>query len=64
MAAKTGRRRGNSEMAVTAMAAAQIWICGRGCGKTAATTVTTKWQNKLGLSVASATAMSAARHKQ
>ena len=51
-------------MAVTATSPAQIWICGRGCGNTAATAVTTRWRSELGLAVASATIMAAARRQK
>ena len=65
MAAMAGRWQGYSETVVTATEAAQIWICGRGFGKTASTAETTRWRRKLGLAVASETAMSAAiRQKQ
>ena len=36
----------------------------RGCSKTVATAVTTRWRSKFGLAVASVTAMAAARQKQ
>ena len=64
LAATAGRRRGDRKKSVTEMAATHIWIFGRGCGKKAETDVTTRWQSKLGLAVASATAMAAARKKQ
>ena len=51
-------------MAVTGTAAAKIWICGKGFGKTAATAVTTGWQRELGLVVSSATEILVARHQQ
>ena len=41
------RQQKNSEIAVTAISVAQIWICGKGCGNIAATAVTTWWQRKL-----------------
>ena len=56
LAAWAERRRGDSETAVE-----QIWICVKGCCKMSATAVATRWQIELGLAVASATAMEAAR---
>ena len=47
-------------MVVTATAVAQIWICGRGCGKMEATAVTTRWRSELVLVVASETEMASA----
>ena len=41
LAATNGQRRSDSKTAVTATAVAQIRICGRGCGKTAAEYLTT-----------------------
>ena len=64
MAATTAYQQGDSKMAVTATASVQILIFGKGCGNTAATAVTTRWQSELGLVVASATPMAAARRKQ
>ena len=64
MAETAGRRQGYSKNAVTTMPEAQIWICGRGCGKTEATAVTIQSQSKLGMAVASATVMAAVRHQQ
>ena len=51
-------------MVVTATAVAQIWICGRGCGKMEATAVTTRWQSELVLAVASEKAMASAIWKK
>ena len=45
MSAITGWQQGDSKTAVTAMEAAQIWICGRGCVKRAEMAVTTQWQS-------------------
>ena len=42
LAAAVGRQKGDSKTAVTATAVAKMWMCGRGCGKTAATAVTTR----------------------
>ena len=64
LAVASGRQWGNSETAVTETVAVQIWICGRGCGNTAVTAVTTRWRSELGLVVASATAIVAARRQQ
>ena len=64
MSATTELQGGNSKMAVTVTAATKIWICGRGCGKTVATAMTTRWQSELELEVALATAMAATRNQQ
>ena len=64
MAATSGWGRSDSKRAVTAIEAAQICTCDRGCGKTAALAVTTQWQSELGLEVASAIAMASAIHQQ
>ena len=64
MAATTAYQQGDSKMAVTVTAAVKIWICGRGCGNTTATAVTTRWRSELGLVVASATPMVAAKRQQ
>ena len=64
LAGLTGGRQGDSKTAVIATAVAQICICGRGCGKTVATAVTTWWWSELGLEIASATEMAAARCQQ
>ena len=64
MEATEGWRRGNCMMAVTATVVAQVRFCGRGCVKTSATAVTTRWRSKLGLMVASETAMKAARQQK
>ena len=57
LAAMAGRRRGDSKTVVTASAATPKRICGRSCGKTAATAVTTRWRSEIELAVASATEM-------
>ena len=59
-----GRQRNDSKKAATATSPAQIWIRGRGCGKTAVTAVTTWLCSELGLVLASATAMAAAKRQQ
>ena len=59
-----GRQRNDSKKAATATSPAQIWIRGRGCGKTAVTAVTTWLCSELGLVLASATAISVARRQQ
>ena len=64
MAATAGWKQGDSKKAVAATAAVQLLICGKGCGNTAATAVTTRWQSELGLVVASATPMVAAKRQQ
>ena len=64
MAETAEQQRDNGERSVTVTSAAQIWICGRGCGKTAATAMTTRWQSKLGLALASAKEMTAAKLQQ
>ena len=64
LAATAGWQQGDSKMAVTATAAVKILICGKGCGNTTATAVTTWWRSELGLVVASATPMVAERQQQ
>ena len=64
LAATVVRRQRISEMTVTVTLAAQIWIIGRCCGKTAVTAVTTRCRSELAFAVASATAMAAARRQQ
>ena len=49
---------------MTATAVEQIWICGRGCGKTEATAATTRFWSGFGLEVASATEIGAARQQK
>ena len=64
LTATAGRRQGDRKTLETVTEAEQIWICGRSCGKTEATDVTTRWWSKLGLAVASATEMAEARRQQ
>ena len=64
LTATAGRQQGNSKTSVTTTAADQIWICGRGCNKTAATAVTTRWRSELGRAVVSATAMASSIRQQ
>ena len=49
---------------MTATTAVQICVCGRGCSKIAATAVATVLPSKLGLDLASATAMAVVRRQQ
>ena len=64
MAATAGWKQGDRKTSVTATAAVQIMIFGKGYGNKAATSVTTRWRSELGLVVASATPMVAAKRQQ